>query len=155
MRIAVAVSGGVDSLCALWRLHQDGHEVLAVHGLFLPPGEDIPPRQTADDALSATVRLPASCGSATGDLPPLEDFAPDDEVSALLREGLSAHAHFGLVEEDEMSWTGSEDDIDQIEGSDSAQNEMRQALRDALSDALAQSAGVVEKIDFDALEFEE
>lgn len=77
MRIAVAVSGGVDSLCALWRLHQDGHEVLAVHGLFLPPGEDIPPRQTADDAQSVTVRLPASCGSATGDLPPARLFCLD------------------------------------------------------------------------------
>lgn len=36
MRIAVAVSGGVDSLCALLRLARAGHEVLALHGLFLP-----------------------------------------------------------------------------------------------------------------------
>lgn len=36
MRIAVAVSGGVDSLCALLRLSREGHEVLALHGLFLP-----------------------------------------------------------------------------------------------------------------------
>lgn len=36
MRIAVAVSGGVDSLCALLRLAREGHEVLALHGLFLP-----------------------------------------------------------------------------------------------------------------------
>lgn len=91
----------------------------------------------------------------TGDLPPLEDFAPDDEVSALLREGLSAHAHYGLVEEDEMSWMGADDDIAHNDEAEAAQNEMQQALRDALSDALAQSAGVVEKIDFDALEFEE
>ena len=36
MRIAVAGSGGVDSLCALLRLSREGHEVLALHGLFLP-----------------------------------------------------------------------------------------------------------------------
>lgn len=34
-RIAVAVSGGVDSLCALLRLVESGHEVIAIHGLFL------------------------------------------------------------------------------------------------------------------------
>ncbi len=33
--IAVAVSGGVDSLFALHSLHKQGHKVLAVHGLFL------------------------------------------------------------------------------------------------------------------------
>lgn len=36
MHIAVAVSGGVDSLCALLRLSRSGHEVAALHGLFLP-----------------------------------------------------------------------------------------------------------------------
>ena len=36
MCIAVAVSGGVDSLCALLRLSRAGHDVLALHGLFLP-----------------------------------------------------------------------------------------------------------------------
>lgn len=34
--IAVAVSGGVDSLYALWHLRQQGHSVCALHGLFLP-----------------------------------------------------------------------------------------------------------------------
>ncbi len=94
MRIAVAVSGGVDSLCALWRLHQDGHEVLAVHGLFLPPatGEGLPPWQAADDALPATVRLPASCGSSAGDLPPAKLFClkpADVPASAPLADRLS------------------------------------------------------------------
>ena len=36
MRIAVAVSGGVDSLCALLLLRRAGHDVLALHGFFLP-----------------------------------------------------------------------------------------------------------------------
>lgn len=35
-RIAVAVSGGVDSLYALLRLYEQGHDVLAVYGRFLP-----------------------------------------------------------------------------------------------------------------------
>lgn len=37
-RIAVAVSGGVDSLCALLLLRQAGHEVLALHGLMHDSG---------------------------------------------------------------------------------------------------------------------
>ncbi|MGE4290887.1 MAG: tRNA-specific 2-thiouridylase [Desulfovibrio sp.] len=35
-RVAVAVSGGMDSLLALALLKEQGHDVLAVHGLFLP-----------------------------------------------------------------------------------------------------------------------
>lgn len=33
-RIAVAISGGVDSLCALLLLREAGHELLAIHGIF-------------------------------------------------------------------------------------------------------------------------
>lgn len=36
MNIAVAVSGGVDSLCALLLLQEQGHEVFALHARFLP-----------------------------------------------------------------------------------------------------------------------
>ena len=36
--VAVAVSGGVDSLCALVMLRNAGYRVLALHGLFLPNG---------------------------------------------------------------------------------------------------------------------
>lgn len=36
MRIAVAVSGGVDSLCALLLLRRAGHEVFALHALLAP-----------------------------------------------------------------------------------------------------------------------
>ena len=41
--VAVAVSGGVDSLCALVLLQQAGYRVLALHGLFLPEAELAPP----------------------------------------------------------------------------------------------------------------
>ena len=41
--VAVAVSGGGDSLCALLLLRRAGHKVLALHGRFLPEGpEDAP-----------------------------------------------------------------------------------------------------------------
>jgi len=36
--VAVAVSGGVDSLCAMVMLREAGCRVLALHGLFLPDG---------------------------------------------------------------------------------------------------------------------
>jgi len=40
MRIAAAVSGGMDSLQALVSLLDSGHDVVAVHGLFLPRSEE-------------------------------------------------------------------------------------------------------------------
>ena len=43
MRIAVAVSGGVDSLCALLLLRRAGHDVLALHALLAEPAGDAPP----------------------------------------------------------------------------------------------------------------
>lgn len=42
MRIAVAVSGGTDSLAAVVLLKEQGHDVLALHGRFLPHGQDGP-----------------------------------------------------------------------------------------------------------------
>ncbi len=39
--IAVAVSGGADSLYALLRLQEEGHKVLALHGLFLMQDQDL------------------------------------------------------------------------------------------------------------------
>lgn len=43
MRVAVAVSGGMDSLLAMALLREQGHAVMAVHGLFLPDAsEDAP-----------------------------------------------------------------------------------------------------------------
>ena len=50
--VAVAVSGGVDSLCALVMLRTAGYRVLALHGLFLPDGPTAAP-EGLDEACAA------------------------------------------------------------------------------------------------------
>ena len=91
---------------------------------------------------------------STADLPPLEDFAPDDETAALIAESLSAHGAMELVGESGGEEVAEDDfafDLDQGD----LMNSMRDAMRAMVSEAAAQSAGVVEKIDFGQLEFEE
>ncbi|MGL1861807.1 MAG: tRNA 2-thiouridine(34) synthase MnmA [Pseudodesulfovibrio sp.] len=53
MTIAVAVSGGMDSLLSLVLLKEQGHDVLAVHGHFLPPSPDW---QRVADGLTAACK---------------------------------------------------------------------------------------------------
>ena len=89
------------------------------------------------------------------DLPALEGFAPDEETVTLLQEGLSAHARFGLLEEEQPlspMLPGLEELSD---GDDAPSNTIAQSMREAIHAAMASSAGVVEKIDFTELEFEE
>lgn len=50
MNIAVAVSGGADSLYALLALREQGHEVTALHARFLPPG---PRSETSGETFAA------------------------------------------------------------------------------------------------------
>lgn len=51
--IAVAVSGGMDSLHALHTLHASGQEVLALHGRFLPCAGAVNPADAVADAAFA------------------------------------------------------------------------------------------------------
>lgn len=55
--VAVAVSGGVDSLCALVMLRKAGYGVLALHGLFLPDGPNTPPAGLAEACAALGVPL--------------------------------------------------------------------------------------------------
>jgi len=57
LKIAVAVSGGGDSLDALLRLREAGHDVLALHGLFLPDADDPAQRRAADGLAEACAGL--------------------------------------------------------------------------------------------------
>ncbi|MDO4532650.1 MAG: SMC-Scp complex subunit ScpB [Coriobacteriia bacterium] len=91
----------------------------------------------------------------TDDLPDIERFAPDEETATLLREGLSAHARFGLLDEEPPlapMLPGLEDLSD---ASGEGVVDLSRSMRDAINAAMASSAGVVEKIDFSELEFEE
>ena len=89
-----------------------------------------------------------------GDLPELESFAPDEEIATLLREGLSAQGSVRLREDDNVGDFDLEEAVESVE-EPTGQLDLNMLMRDALSDAIAQSAGVVEKIDFSELEFEE
>ena len=98
----------------------------------------------------------------TDDLPALESFAPDEKTAAIIREGLSAHARFAVRDEDSLfDWEASDAEAikpqesrTQLDG-ESFEDAVRRAMGDAISNALAESAGVVEKIDFSQLDFEE
>ncbi len=57
-RVAVAVSGGVDSLCALLLLRRAGYDLLALHGRFLPTRSAPRPGEAADPLPG----LEAACG---------------------------------------------------------------------------------------------
>lgn len=105
--------------------------------------------------------------SSTKELPPLEQFAPDDETASFLRQSLTAHA---FDQDDLPDVFDGEGDVyaadsfepepgasTQSDSSDSedASSDMNSLFSAMMGEALAKSAGLVEKIDFDSLEFEE
>lgn len=55
MTIAVAVSGGTDSLYALLTLKEQGHEIFALHAHFLAPSKE---REEAIGAMCASLNIP-------------------------------------------------------------------------------------------------
>ncbi len=56
-RIAVAVSGGADSLFALVHLKEQGHEPIALHGLFLPNAAPLAALQDICTKLNTTLHV--------------------------------------------------------------------------------------------------
>ena len=91
----------------------------------------------------------------TDDLPDIAQFAPDEDTATLLREGLSAHARFGLLDEEPpiAPMLPGLEELSDGEGEGAA--DLSRSMRDAINAAMAGSAGVVEKIDFSELDFEE
>lgn len=143
--------------------------------------------------------------SSVADLPPLENYAPDDETASFLRQSLSAPGFTAKALNPDEDDFGEADDLDLFEDvpgpaaegqngktadgeispdheasadDDAASNAaavsdeesvgatpdadgsnpqdaMQNLMRSMMADALASSAGLVEKINFDELEFEE
>ena len=94
------------------------------------------------------------------ELPPLEGFAPDDETKALIAERLRVVR----ITEDEVpmpsegataSLTSSTHGVSFEESSEESERLAQNAMHAMLNDALASTAGVVDKINFDELVFEE
>lgn len=94
------------------------------------------------------------------ELPPLEGFAPDDETKALIAERLRVVR----ITEDEVpmpsegataSFASSAHGVSFEEGSEESERLAQNAMHTMFNDALASTAGVVDKINFDELVFEE
>jgi segregation and condensation protein B len=87
------------------------------------------------------------------DLPSLEDFAPDEATKRLITERLSAtHVNDAL---DGNKQSGESEESALLIDVDDLSDRADQMSEQALGDAIAQSSGVVDKIDFDDLQFEE
>lgn len=94
------------------------------------------------------------------ELPPLEGFAPDDETKALIAERLRVVriTEDGAPMPSEgatASLASSAQGVSFEEGSEESERLAQNAMRTMLNDALASTAGVVDKINFDELVFEE
>ncbi len=103
---------------------------------------------------------------SVADLPPLEEFAPDEETRTLIRERLSAHrvADDVVMYEDEEPLEEGASPLDRVvfdledDEADSvnvANVAVEPSPNSLLVQALAQMSGTVEKIDFDSLVFED
>lgn len=96
------------------------------------------------------------------DLPPLEDFTPDEETARFIRQRLSATTGVSVIPEhlrvteplqnssEEVVPEGSLSSEDSASGADQESDDMQRKF----VSALAGSFGLVEKIDFDELQFE-
>ncbi len=83
------------------------------------------------------------------DLPELTQFAPDEETKQFIVSRLSSTRTDALV------ITADEDAEAQNFDAEELSDQMAQAMQDMLADALSSATGVVDKIDFDELQFEE
>lgn len=106
---------------------------------------------------------------SVADLPDLDQFAPDDDTRAFIRERLSAtrddvriaqaaEAAAGEGPDEVDPLAGMQFDLDDEDGAIVAESPREEAASDAaqrmLAEAMASGFGLVEKIDFDELTFE-
>lgn len=102
---------------------------------------------------------------STADLPDLDQFAPDDDTRAFIRERLSATRDEAFVAEGVRMDEGPADALDSMrfelddEASTVSMESPREesasdAAQQMLAEAMASGFGLVEKIDFDKLTFE-
>lgn len=102
---------------------------------------------------------------STADLPDLDQFAPDDDTRAFIRERLSAtredvriaeSARLGDEEADPLDGVEFEldDDAAVVGMEDPREEAAAEAAQRMLAEAVASGFGLVEKIDFDDLTFE-
>ncbi|MDD6729769.1 MAG: SMC-Scp complex subunit ScpB [Eggerthellaceae bacterium] len=91
------------------------------------------------------------------DLPDLDDFAPDDATRAFISERLSATrgAVAPAAAEEPVAFEDGGAPAASAGASEDVQPSLDALMGQAMADALAEQAGVVDKIDFDDLEFEE
>ena len=86
--VAVAVSGGADSLHALMRLRESGVPAFALHGLFVPP--DLLEDAEREDAEASRRRLASLCEELGIPLH-VVDLA-DDFLRAVIRPFVQSYA---------------------------------------------------------------
>lgn len=143
-RAAIASVRGVNSDSSINSLIEKG--LLREAGVADTPGNPV---------LYATSRLFLEKFGlrSVDDLPPLEEFAPDEEAKELIRTRLSA-TKVDDVDENQEQLPFDQIDFEVVE-SDEAAFAMDDDVREALSGAMAQALGAVEKIDFDSLVFED
>ena len=100
---------------------------------------------------------------STADLPDLDQFAPDDDTRAFIRERLSATREDARIPGDAsagdeggaLDGVRFELDDDAVSIAESPREESASdAAQQMLADAMASGFGLVEKIDFDELTFE-
>lgn len=102
---------------------------------------------------------------STADLPDLDQFAPDDDTRAFIRERLSATREDVRIADDARIDDAPVDPLDGVDfdlddettvvGAETPREEAAaQAARQMLAEAVASGFGLVEKIDFDKLTFE-
>ena len=96
------------------------------------------------------------------DLPPLEDFAPDEETARFIKQRLSAttgvsvipeHLRVAGLQQETDGQTNAEDSLGGEESTFGSETVGENTQRNLVS-ALAGSFGLVDKIDFDELQFE-